>query len=723
MAGFWTKSAKRSKGLRGVFIGLSLLMLAGCETLDSNGNAIQGTTLAENLLVNQVERAPRGEQADTATIDGGEDQIVDTPSQIGRIPVLSVVSKASGPSKNTTPPSLKAERVDAFVAPLILPEFIDVVFGEMLQTPYITGPEVAARTDVVQLRSSGEMASGDFLSLISSALEEYGVRVVAEDGAWRLLEDKALRARMPRFIKSRARLRTRSDLRPVVQFVELQAIEANAMLIFLRQTFGSKSDKIKIEADPGNNYIVLSGLPEDVDAAIAIIQELDELRFAGSQVQRYTPKYWDVDELAESLVQAMRVEGWQITMSVNSSRIIYVMPVTYSNDLFVFTKSKQALKRVNRWLTEFDRPINGGDTIQIYIYQVKNVDASLLAESANAAIRAQKGQVSLAARESDLGGNPSAVTSPNLSRAGAGGMFSVDPLGNRIIFSGTNNDFDKMIRLLEQLDTPTPEVLIEVLIAEVTLSDNTNFGLDFLVNNVGGGTSTSTIRTGGLGLGSSGLTVGILSGDVEATINAFATNRQVKLLSRPVLTARSGGTAEFQVGQDVPIITSQRAANNQAGGGTTDILQNVAYRKTGVLLSIEPIVFSDNRIDLSIVQEVSSTIDTPSAATSSPTISNRSISTQLSLEDGATAILAGLIQETVIRDDKGIPILKDIPIIGQAFSNDSVSLDRTELVILITAYVLRGQADKTQFVNQLSRRIDNSLANEDRLVTLLPKQF
>ncbi len=720
MADFWTRSARSTKGLSGLFLGLSLLVLAGCETLDSNGNAIQGTTLAENLLVNQVDRAPKSEQTDTATIDNGKDQIVDTPSQIGRIPVLSVVSKASGPSKDTTPPMLKAERVDAFVAPLILPEFIDVVFGEMLQTPYVTGPAVAARTEVVQLRSSGEMAAGDFLSLISSALEEYGVRMVAEDGAWRLLEDKALRARMPRFIKSRARLRTRSDLRPVVQFVELQAIEANAMLIFLRQTFGSKSDKIKIEADPGNNYIVLSGLPEDVDAAIAIIQELDELRFAGSQVQRYTPKYWDVDELAESLVQAMRVEGWQISMTVNSSRIIYVMPVTYSNDLFVFTKSKKASERVNRWLTEFDRPINGGDTVQIYIYQVKNVDASLLAESANAAIQAQNGKIAPAARETDLSdpGN-AARTNP----AGAGGLFSVDPLGNRIIFSGTNNDFDKMIRLLEQLDTPTPEVLIEVMIAEVTLTDNTNFGVDFLVNNVGGGTSTSSIKTGGLGLGSAGITATILSGDVEATINAFATNRQVKLLSRPVLTARSGGTAEFQVGQDVPIITSQRAANNQAGGGTTDILQNVSYRKTGVLLSIEPIVFSDNRIDLSIVQEVSSTIDTPSAATSSPTLSNRSISTQLSLEDGATAVLAGLIQESVIRDDKGVPIIKDIPVIGQAFSNDAVSLDRTELVILITAYVLRGQADKTQFVNQLSQRIDNSLANEDRLVTLLPKQF
>jgi len=95
-------------------------------------------------------------------------------------------------------------------------------------------------TDVVQLRSSGEVNATDFLKLVSEALEGYGVRVVAENGTYQMLHDKALRARIPKFIKSRARLRTRSDLRPVIQFVEMQAVDANSMLGFLRQAFGNK---------------------------------------------------------------------------------------------------------------------------------------------------------------------------------------------------------------------------------------------------------------------------------------------------------------------------------------------------------------------------------------------------------------------------------------------------------------------------------------------------
>ena len=141
------------------------------------------------------------------------------------------------------------------------------------------------------------------------------------------------------------------------------------------------------------------------------------------------------------------------------------------------------------------------------------------------------------------------------------------------------------------------------------------------------------------------------------------------------------------------------------------------------MLTIEPIVFSDNRIDLTISQEVSATIDVQNSSISSPTISNRSIQTQLSLEDGQTAILGGLFQENKIVDEKGIPILKDIPYIGSLFSNESLSVDRTELVVLITAYVLRGQVDRTQFVNHYRRSLEEVLSDEERFETLLPKKF
>ncbi|HFB55301.1 MAG TPA: hypothetical protein ENJ46_05200, partial [Hellea balneolensis] len=590
----------------GVRLGCALmgmsLVLSGCEHLGQIDQE-PGKTLKEQSMVSQVDRAPKpGSKSVDGAIDA-RNNFVQTPSQIGKVPTLTAMDNDGFDGPTSQKPKLGIKKVDAFVAPLVLPEFIDVVFGQMLKTPYVTGPEIASRKDVVQLRSSGEMDAKNFLDLVSSALEDYGVRIVAENGSYRILEDKALRSRIPQFIKSRARLRTPSDLRPVIQFVEMQAVSANSMSAFLYQAFGRQNDKIKITANVQENYITLAGLPADVDAALAVILEMDELRYAGTQVQRYTPRYWKAEELGRELKKALSVEGWQVTDNPLETRTIFIMPVKYSNDIFIFTHSGDALKRANTWVKELDRPINGGDSQQIYIYQVRNVDATLLAETANAVIDARDGNGGAGGARSrverplrDTQGSSGGIKENRALGGLRSGMFTVDPLGNRIVFSGSANDYEKLVSLLEQLDTPAPEVLIEVQIAEVTLTDNTSYGTEFFVDDLGNNSAQLTARSNGLGLGGSGLTVGVLSGNVDATLNAFATNRRVKLLSTPFLTARSGGSSEIQVGTDVPIITSQRAANNQSGTGATDILQNVAYRKTGVLLTIEPIIFSDNRI-------------------------------------------------------------------------------------------------------------------------------
>lgn len=712
---------------------LCMITLPACKTLKKtdHNKTFQNTTMEASSLKSQVIRGSKDQSKSSVLNTGSSNSgaVVSPPSQIGRVPVISdPPSLNNGFESSDAAPKFGAKTVEAYVPALPLPDFIDVVFGEMLKTPYVTGPSVANKTDVVQLRSSGSIKAKDFFTMISSALEEYGVVVISEGGTYRILEDKALRSRMPVFIKSRARLRTRSDLRPVIQFVELRALSSNSMLGFLRLAFGGQSDKITMTSNPITNYITLSGLPEDVDAALAIIRELDALNYAGRDVRRFTPRYWNVAELTSELERALKTEGWQVSTNSQQVRTISLMPVEYSNDLFVFTTSEEANRRVETWIREFDRPIEGGDTPQIFIYQVKNVDAVDLVDIANKVITQTNGssdqQEPLNSRD-----NSREDTRRSTNSTSSTSVFTVDPLGNRIIFSGTATDYDRNINLLQQLDTPAPEVLIEVQVAEVTLTDNTNFGVEFFID----GTSENTffsdpsgvdIGTGGLGLGSAGATINILSGnDVEASINAFATNRQVKVLSTPILTAKSGGSAQIQVGTDVPILTSQGASPVQGDNGSTNIQQSVQYRSTGVILSIEPIVFSDDRIDLTISQEVSSTLDSSSGGISSPTISNRSLRTELSLQDGATAVLGGLIQENYVRSDTGVPLLKDIPVVGQLFSNDSLSLDRTELVVLITAYVLHGQTDKTQFVNRLQNRIDVAIANDDRLVTLLPKNF
>ena len=170
------------------------------------------------------------------------------------------------------------------------------------------------------------------------------------------------------------------------------------------------------------------------------------------------------------------------------------------------------------------------------------------------------------------------------------------------------------------------------------------------------------------------------------------------------------------------MITSQRAANQQDGDGITDVLQSVDYRKTGVLLTIEPIIFSQSRVDLTVSQEVSTAIPNNNSSIASPTISSRTLDTQLSIEDGETVVLGGLIQTDVTEGETGVPLIKDIPIAGNLFKNKSVSQSRTELLILITAYILRGRDDKAEFTQRIVRDLEETASDPGNLVTIMPER-
>jgi len=656
------------------------------------------------------------------------------------IPSLSPSARGNNGQSTQGAPAFKVTNVDASLSAMALPEFINQVFGRMLAVPYVTGPGIAGRTDVVQLRSSGVMSAQTFFDLVSMALQDYGVRILAEGDVYQIIEDSALKSRLPRFIRSRASAGTPADLRPVVQFVELNAIRASDMNNILRQAFNPRNENLKIEAANESNHIVLSGLPDDVNSAIEIINQMDELQYAGTQVQRYAPAYWNAETLAQEVVRILNAEGWQASENEFSPKPILLLPISYSNDLLIFSRTPKARARAMHWINSLDRPAKRSDGKQIFVYNVEYLDATILANTVNAALTGINNNANPSGGTSSTSSNnntsASANTNAGFGNGGSGGNaggqnFVVDPLGNRLIYTGTASDYDRILPLLEALDEPTPEVLIEVMIAQITLSDNLESGVDWALNNIGAGdiVNLSLPSAGGLTgaasiIGSDGPGSANLGNPISANVNfsAFAENTQVNVLSTPRLIARSGSSAQVQVGSEIPILSAQRTPAGGVGGATNvDVISSVEYRSTGIILSIEPIVFSNNRIDLNISQEISAALPT-GGPISSPSFSNTSVNTQLSLEDGATGVIGGLIQDTVSKGRRGIPYLKDVPILGNAFSAKDVNIDRTELVILITAYILKGKDNKAALAQKLSEEINKTL-NQDNLITLRPKNY
>ena len=420
--------------------------------------------------------------------------------------------------------------------------------------------------------------------------------------------------------------------------------------------------------------------------------------------------------MATSLEQTLTTEGYVVSRQALAGRAIVILSFPAANQLLIFARDPEALARARYWVETLDQPASLGDKASTFVYQVKNTDASSLGQLA-------MGQSPTMAQAQAPVGVPGAPPAPDGGRPqgntmsgggsgqgpGAQGQFMngrvlTDPIGNRIIFTGTANEFAQLRNLLSTLDTPAPQVVIEVMIAEVTLTDDTALGVNlFGTDSRGDGVltgSTESLELGG------GLVVSFKGPDFRASLAAQASNNRVNILQRPQLVARSGGTARFQVGQDVPIITSQRATNTQTGNGDgTDVLQSVQYRQTGVILDLQPVVYGD-RVDITISQEISEVGKSASTAIASPPILNRSLTTQISLTDGWTGVLGGLISNSYSKTNTGVPFIKDIPLIGSAFQTNSVGGVRTELVMLITPHVIRGDEDMADLADAFSSDIN-----------------
>jgi general secretion pathway protein D len=626
-------------------------------------------------------------------------------------------------------PKFSSGRIEAILPPQSVPEFINTVFGELLEVGFTMGPNVANRQEIISLRTSTQVTKNTLYDIALNALSDYGIAVVFEDDQIRIVEQDDLRRQAPNFIRSRARAAVPGGMRPVIQFVEMQAISSAEMSNILNSTFPDRN-RLSINVNQSTNSLTLLGLPEDVDAAMQIIDQMDELHFAGTDSAIVRVDNWDVLELVEHLQRLLSMEGYAVTSQQNQFRAITLYPIGYTQQVAVFARTREMLDHTIGTIRELDESAASALDRSLRVYKAVHYPASHLAAILMGTLGRDEDSelgASLPNADSEFGssaGTSGGVSAGSVSTGSSGptqmGDFVIDPQGNRIIYRATAQENEEMLQLLEVIDSPPGEVLIEVTIAEITLTDNTRYGLEFLFNQIGSrGYSVGFGTQGGIGLEDGGLSGVYESGDYVINFSALADNNQINVLSQPRIVTKSGATASIQVGTDVPIVTSQRSSDLQTGG-TSDVLQQVEYRKTGILVDIEPLVLSGDRIDLVVSQEISAAESNPNQAIVSPLISNRSLVTELTLQDGQSAILGGLIEKRYTRGSTGVPIAKDLPLLGNLFKTETLSRTDTVLLMMITPYILRTREDRRTTVDAYVDYVNSSFGNiTDESTTLI----
>ena len=645
------------------------------------------------------------------------------PLQVGRDPARSVEGRGALtgtlPSLRIeplpSPPAIPVPRPEATIQvpppatnlsaePLVvnleqvsLAAFSQLVYADMLKRNVSIDPQVLARKDLVTFRSGATQSPAAIESASRLLLKSYGVSVIDAGGLVRIVPDTASSGALPEVRRGSSLPETPLPLRPVFQLIELQAVRQTEVGAWLRTMFG---DRVRIQEDATRNALLLSGTPDTMAAVLDAIRVLDTPVLSGVLSSAIVPVYWSAEDLARRLVEVLTAQGYAVQplgQAPGGARFpIILLPVPGLNAVFVFARGEAVLAHVNEWARTLDKPNDRNIGRGFVTYAAKHTDATALAVTLEQLITGNRSTVATRAATSPGNAAPAAT-------AARQGVVVVDKPTNTLIFQVSPDEQSQIMALLQTLDRPSRGALIEVTVAELSLDDKESLGIEWFTREtgVGGGGSATAGTLGGLSLGSSGFNFKVFDslGGLRLALNALASKNQATILSSPRVLARNGETATIQVGQEVPIITSQQSTGTTGAAGNANVLQTIQYRNTGVILKVKPVIHSGDRIDLDVSQEVSAAASTNTGVNNSPTFSTRKVDTKLTLKNGATVMLAGLISNDGSDGTAGLPGLKDVPVLGWLFKAQTRNSTRRELIVLITPYVVNDDFDAQAVTN------------------------
>jgi general secretion pathway protein D len=308
-----------------------------------------------------------------------------------------------------------------------------------------------------------------------------------------------------------------------------------------------------------------------------------------------------------------------------------------------------------------------------------------------------------------------------------------NPFNNTLMIQGTAQEYEQIANLVRQLDVAPRQVLIDAKIYEVDLDNEFAAGVESFLQNVGssaatnatgnsvnpnsgqtvlGGLSASQALTAAAGPGGIALTAGAMvsnSRQLLGLLTAQENRGKSRIISSPSIIATDGIPATMNVGSQVPVLTSQALTSGVQSGGNSVFANTVANQTTGVSLSITPRISSSGVVTMLVDQQVSAPQPpTASSQIQSPSFSNRSVSTQLTITDGDTVAIGGAILETHTESNGGVPFLNRIPLLGSIFGAKNVSTQRTELIIFLTPRVIYDSnqlLDATEELKMYMKRV------------------
>ena len=598
--------------------------------------------------------------------------------------------------------------------------------GEVTGKNFILDPRVKAQ---VTMLSAAPMSPDAFYEAFLSILSVYGFVAVPSGDVVKILPDANARQVPGAEMEP-------GDGRPddiVTRILAVQNVAAAQLVPILRPLIPQYGH---LAAHPPSNLLIISDRSANVDRMMRIVARIDQAADQDYEVIRL--EHASAGEIVK-IVAALN-QGAQAAEGGAGPRITLVADER-TNSVLV-TGDKAARLRYRALITHLDTPLEqGGDTQVRYLNYTAAVDLATKLQSQYTG--------------GGGGGGAQAAGAPDALPPTERGEVSIwaDESTNALIITAPPKIMKSMMGVIDKLDIRRAQVLVEAIIVEVKSDrlaelgvtwaagdgdlDNaigvTHFDNTTGVVGVGGailggsGDSGGGLTGAAAGLIGSGLTLGV--GKIQesgfsfvALIEALEADGTSNIIGTPVLVTLDNEEAEIQVGQEVPFVTGQYTDTGATGGvgGNVNPFQTIQREQVGLTLKLTPQINEGDAVRLKVEQEISSIL--PSSQAVDLITSNRSINTVVIVEDRATLVLGGLIQEQVTERQQRVPLLGRIPLIGALFRSDNTTKEKTNLMVFIKPTILRDNVQAAFETNVKYRAIrDQQLGIKPANPRLMPK--
>ena len=465
------------------------------------------------------------------------------------------------------------------------------------------------------------------------------------------------------------------------------------------------------------DLLIITGSEYQLQRVNQLLMLIDADPFANQGIHLYQLSNANAVEVAEELSDILLlIEGPSPSYQVRGIERI--------NSILVTAPASRGFEEISRWVQLLDAD-SQEQVEQLFMYRVKNLDALELADTLSDVfedddrVSAQVNEdIDEVSRFGALVGEGDQATSldtelagqalaPQPANAAVSANLTVkivaDEATNSLLIRSTARDYRQLLTTISQLDVVPLQVMVNAVIAQITLTEDTRFGVDWsrIANDsIIDPISTSSATDFAPNLGGLMFTKGFIDGSarVEATLEAIAQNNEVRLLARPSLTVGNNQEGEIQIGAEVPVEAGESIS---AGGLSTT---NIQYRDTGIGLLIEPKINEDGVVNLIITQTLRSVDNSASGINNNPVFNNQEITTTVVVRDGDNIVLGGLIQTDVEALNTGVPLLNRLPAVGNLFSYQQENMERRELFIVLRPEIINlNEEEGPQYAEILDR--------------------